>query len=99
MSYVLTLASLFNNIEHCGLIPVWMTLMLNQGHRLYSFPVEQLHEATPMFMMVDYVREWTAKKLCWLKHFFFLSCWESIHCNLTDMNEINFESQCLEICR
>ena len=29
-----------------------------------SFSVEKLHEATQMFMIVDYVREMTVKKSC-----------------------------------
>ena len=41
------------------LIPVWMTLMFVQGHRVTG---KLLHQATEMFMMVDYVREMTVKR-------------------------------------
>ena len=53
-----------------SLIPVRMTLMFSQGHRVtgkvelvQSFCCE-LHEATQIFMMIDYVREMTVKKSC-----------------------------------
>ena len=36
-----------------------MTLMFTQGHR-----VVKLHEATQMFVMLDYVRVMTVKKSC-----------------------------------
>ena len=47
-----------------------MTILLIQGHRLRERcnlcrdSVVKLHEATPMFMMVDYVRYMTVKKSC-----------------------------------
>ena len=47
-----------------SLIPVWMTLMVTEGHRKASHSVEKLLEATQMFMMADYVREVIVKKSC-----------------------------------
>ena len=38
--------------------------MENVGKNFYSHSVAKLGETAQMFMMVDYVREMTVKKLC-----------------------------------
>ena len=64
------LGMLLNTTKLYCLIPVWMTLMFTQGHRvreswnLCSHCVVKLHEAAQLFMMVDYVRKMTVKKSC-----------------------------------
>ena len=54
---------MLNTTKLSSLIPVWMTLMFTQGHRvtghLCKHSVVKFHEATQMFMMVDYVRKVT----------------------------------------
>ena len=62
---------MLNMTKLYSLIPVWMTLMFSQGHKVAEKlklvqykAVVKLHEATGMFVMVDYVREVTVKKSC-----------------------------------
>ena len=58
---------MLNRSKFYGLIPVLMTLMFSQGHRvtgklnLCSHSVVKLHGATRVFVMVDYVKEMTMK--------------------------------------
>ena len=52
-----------------SLIPVWMTLLFTQGHRIMGKArtcavIVKLHEETQIFMMVDRVKEMTVKKSC-----------------------------------
>ena len=61
------LSTMLNMTKLYSLIPVWMTLMYTQDHRVmgkYSHSVEKLHEGSAVFMMVDYVRYMTVKKSC-----------------------------------
>ena len=74
LSYVRTICfrlGMFLSITKLySLIPVWMTLMLAQGHRVMrklklvqSFVVK-LHEATQMLWIIDSVREVIVEKSC-----------------------------------
>ena len=64
------LGMMLDTTELYSLIPVWITLILIQGHwfigkrKLVQSSVVKWHEVTQMFMMVDYVGKKTVKKSC-----------------------------------
>ena len=58
---------MLNTTKLYSLISLWMTLIFTQGHKVkgkLEHVLWFLHEATQMFVMIDYVRKMTAKKSC-----------------------------------
>ena len=61
------LGIMLNCTKLYSLILVWMTWMFAQGHRVtgsLELVQSKLHEASPLFVIVDYVREMTMKNSC-----------------------------------